>query len=203
MQNILNKLIELGLKEEEATTLIDSTKEKYVSKEEYDVLKGEIKVHQDKAKELSKTVKTLQKDVDASEALKLKLEDLENSLTNKDKEIEKVKFDYKLEAKMKEVGAKNAKAIKALIDMDSVKLGENGELEGFDNQIEALKESDSYLFNIEEARGTLGSTGNHNRNNTGAVKNPFTKEHFNLTEQSKLYMENPQLAKQLMELAGL
>ena len=51
---------------------------------------------------------------------------------------------------MKEVGAKNAKAIKALIDMDSVKLGENGELEGFDNQIEELKESDSYLFNIEE-----------------------------------------------------
>ena len=203
MQNILNKLIELGFKEEEATTLIDSTKENYVYKEEYDVLKGEIKVHQDKAKELSKTVKTLQKDVDASEALKLKLEDLENSLTNKDKEIEKVKFDYKLEAKMKEVGAKNAKAIKALINMEDVKLGENGELEGFDNQIEALKESDSYLFNIEETKGTLGSTGNHNRNNTGAVKNPFTKEHFNLTEQSKIYMENPTLAKQLMELAGL
>ena len=87
--------------------------------------------------------------------------------------------------------------------MEDVKLGENGELEGFDNQIEELKESDSYLFNIEETKGTLGSTGNHNRNNTGAVKNPFTKEHFNLTEQSKLYMENPTLAKQLMELAGL
>ena len=200
MQKIIDKLKELQVNEEEITALIDEAKAGYVLKEEYDVLKGEIKVHQDKATELSNTVKTLQKDVDASEALKLKLEDLQNNLTAKDKEIEKVKFDYKLEAKMKEVGAKNIKAIKALIDMDEVKLGENGELEGFDTQIETLRESDGYLFE-DMSKGSLGSTGNHKRQSGDTVKNPFTKEHYNLTEQSKLYLENPTLAKQLEELA--
>ena len=200
MQKIIDKLKELQVNEEEITALIDEAKAGYVLKEEYDVLKGEIKVHQDKATELSNTVKTLQKDVDASEALKLKLEDLQNNLTAKDKEIEKVKFDYKLEAKMKEVGAKNIKAIKALIDMEQVKLGENGELEGFDTQIEALKDTDAYLFE-DVSKGSLGSTGNHKRQNGDNVKNPFTKEHYNLTEQSKLYLENPTLAKQLEELA--
>ena len=201
MQKIIDKLKELQVNEEEIAALIDETKAGYVLKEEYDVLKGEIKVHQDKATELSNTVKTLQKDVDASEALKLKLEDLQNNLTAKDKEIEKVKFDYKLEAKMKEVGAKNVKAIKALIDMEQVKLGEDGNLEGFDAQIETLKESDAYLFE-DMSKGSLGSTGNHKRNNGDTVKNPFAKEHFNLTEQSRLFIENPTLAKQLQELAN-
>ena len=200
MQKIIDKLKELQVNEEEIAALIDEVKAGYVLKEEYDVLKGEIKVHQDKATELSNTVKTLQKDVDASEALKLKLEDLQNNLTAKDKEIEKVKFDYKLEAKMKEVGAKNIKAIKALIDMEQVKLGEDGNLEGFDTQIETLKESDAYLFE-DMSKGSLGSTGNHKRQSGDNVKNPFTKEHYNLTEQSRLFIENPALAKQLEELA--
>ena len=100
---------------------------------------------------------------------------------------------------MKEVGAKNIKAIKALIDMEQVKL-EDGDLVGFDTQIEALKESDSYLFE-EVGKGTLGSAGTHKRDNGANTKNPFSKEHFNLTEQSKLFIENPTLAKQLQELA--
>lgn len=199
MEVIKKKLLELGIEEAKADELIKEALSGYIAKEDYDVLKGQVKVHEDKAKELSKTVKELQKDVDASEALKLKLDDLEGKLSSKDKEIEKVKFDYKLEAKMKEVGAKNIKAIKALIDMEQVKL-ENDELIGFDTQIEALKESDSYLFE-EIGKGTLGSTGTHKRDNGANTKNPFSKEHFNLTEQSRLFIENPTLAKQLQELA--
>ena len=124
MKKIIDKLIELGMEKEDAKTFIDEVKAGYILKEEYDVLQGQMTVYEEKTKELSKTVKTLQKDVDASEALKLKLEDLENNLASKDKEIEKVKFDYKLEAKMKEVGAKNIKAIKALINMEDVKLND-------------------------------------------------------------------------------
>lgn len=199
MEAIKKKLLELGMEQTEIDELVKEALTGYIAKEEYDILQGQVKVHEDKAKELSKTVKELQKDVDASEALKLKLDDLEGKLGAKDKEIEKVKFDFKLEAKMKEVGAKNIKAIKALIDMEQVKL-EDGELVGFDTQIEALKESDSYLFE-EVGKGTLGSAGNHKRDNGANTKNPFSKEHFNLTEQSKLFIENPTLAKQLQELA--
>lgn len=34
------------------------------------------------------------------------------------------------------------------------------------------------------------------------VKNPFTKEHFNLTEQGKIIRENPERARQLITAAG-
>lgn len=200
MDKIKKKLAELGVEQSEIDELFKDVLNGYVTKEEYDILQGQVKVYEDKAKELSNTVKDLQKDVDATEALKLKLDDLEGKLSNKDKEIEKVKFNYKLEAKMKEIGAKNVRAIQALIDMEQVKLNENGELEGFDNQIEELKETDSYLFE-EVGKGSLGSIGNHKRDNGANTKNPFTQEHFNLTEQSKLFIENPTLAKQLQELA--
>lgn len=198
MENIKKKLLEFGMEQTDIDELCKDVYSGYVTKETYDVLQGQVKVYEDKSNELSNTIKELQKEADVNEALKLKLNDLEGRLSDKDKEIEKVKFDYKLESKMKEVGAKNIKAIKALIDMEQVKL-EDGELIGFDNQIETLKETDGYLFEDTTNRGSLGSTGNHNRGNN--VKNPFTKEHFNLTEQSKLYMENPVLAKQLEELA--
>lgn len=44
------------------------------------------------------------------------------------------------------VGAKNTKAVKALLDMTKVKLGEDGELNGLDEQLELVQKTDSYLF---------------------------------------------------------
>ena len=38
----------------------------------------------------------------------------------------------------------------------------------------------------------------HETDNTDTTKNPWSKEHFNLTEQGRLLRENPDLAKQLM-----
>lgn len=35
-----------------------------------------------------------------------------------------------------------------------------------------------------------------------AVKNPWSKDHFNLTEQGKLLKTNPQLATQYQEAVG-
>jgi len=42
---------------------------------------------------------------------------------------------------------KNAKAIKALLDMEKINVKEDGTLDGLD--LEGLKETDSYLFDIE------------------------------------------------------
>ena len=51
-------------------------------------------------------------------------------------------------------GARNAKAVKALIDMDKVTVKDDGTIEGLD--IEKIKETDGYLFNVE----TVTTEGN-------------------------------------------
>lgn len=47
---------------------------------------------------------------------------------------------------MTAAGAKNGKAVKALIDVSKVKLGENGKLSGWDEQLAVVQKSDAYLF---------------------------------------------------------
>ena len=64
---------------------------------------------------------------------------------NLKKEIEKIKFDSAVELKLATSGAKNAKALKGLIDTSKLTMGENG-LEGFDEQLEAIKADNDYLF---------------------------------------------------------
>lgn len=67
-----------------------------------------------------------------------------------DKELAELKLDNAVEIALFGAKARNGKAVKAMLDMSKVKLGEDGKLSGFDEQIEALKKSDSYMFDAEQ-----------------------------------------------------
>ena len=107
-------------------------------------------------------------------------------------------FNYALETALAKTKARNIKALKSLLDLDKVSMKEDGALEGLDEQIKAIKESDNYLFEVEQVTGRVPNT--NGKSSKGI--NPFSKEHFNLTEQGKLFKENPALAKQMMEQAN-
>ena len=62
----------------------------------------------------------------------------------------KLKLDNAVEIALSGAKAKNGKAVKAMLDMSKVKMGEDGKLSGFDEQIEALKKSDGYMFDVQE-----------------------------------------------------
>ena len=69
--------------------------------------------------------------------------------------------------------AKNPKAVKALLNMDSIKL-DGDKLTGLDDQLEALLKSDSYLFEGEEKRmssstGHKEPAGNNEENTVRAI----------------------------------
>ena len=65
-----------------------------------------------------------------------------------------VKKEAAVDMAILKAGGRNAKAIKALLDMDKISINDDGGIEGLD--IEGLKESDGYLFDLEtkELRGT-------------------------------------------------
>ena len=119
-----------------------------------------------------------------------------NKQTKQDYEnkIAKMEFDNALNEALNNANCKNNKALKGLLDIDSIKYQE-GKLEGLEGQLEALKESDSYLFNIDKASST-GSVGNFAR----ASKKVVTKEEFNkmnYRERNNLYKENKDLYLEL------
>ena len=60
-----------------------------------------------------------------------------------DEEINKIKYDFALEAALKKSGVRSTKALKALIDETALTFDEEG-LHGVDEQIEALKIEHNY-----------------------------------------------------------
>lgn len=46
--------------------------------------------------------------------------------------------------------------MKALIDVSKVKLGEDGKLTGWDDQLKAVQKSDAYLFNAKQQNNFRG-----------------------------------------------
>lgn len=108
-------------------------------------------------------------------------------------EIEALKVEHTIESALK--GAKNIKAAKALLDMESLKTSKNIDKD-MEAAITALKESDPYLFEETTPPGTGGSLGG------GAKKKGqvITKEEFNkmgYTERNQLYIDNPNLYNEL------
>src|SRR5699024_2964751 len=176
---------------------LNDTKEKA---DKVDGLESQIKDLDEQIKERDKQLKDLGEKAKDSEELTAEIDRLKEEnedATNKLKEkLNKQAFDFSLEKALGKAGAKNPKAVKALLDTESIKL--DGEtLLGLDDQLKALQESDGYLFGEDEPPGLKGRKPNEGGTNTQGIKNPFSKEHFNLTEQAKLLKENPELAKQL------
>ena len=79
-------------------------------------------------------------------------------------------------------------------DTKKLTVTEDGTVLGIDEQLTTIKEQYKDLF-IPEVRG---KEPNNTGGNPPGVKNPWSKEHFNLTEQGKMLRENPELAKQFM-----
>ena len=104
--------------------------------------------------------------------------------------IKATEFNYALDSALNSAKCKNTKALKALLDIDSIKY-QDGKLEGLESQLNALKESDSYLFDGTVPANT-GSIGNFGRSNPQVI----TKEQFNdmsYTEKVNLFNNNKEL----------
>ena len=101
---------------------------------------GELKTANETIKNLQETVKKF----DGKDPDKLS-SDLKAMQDKYDKDISDLKLGSAIDIAIANSKAKNVKAIKALLDMDSIKLNDD-KLSGFDEQITKLKESDAYLF---------------------------------------------------------
>nr|DAR60018.1 MAG TPA: minor structural protein [Caudoviricetes sp.] len=172
------------MKEEKIyTTSLENADERYTK------LKGQKADLDEQIKAANTTITELKKNNKDNEALQQTIQDHETTIENLKKESAQKDFNYALDSALKDNKCKNAKALKALLDLDNIKFNE-GKLEGLEGQLNALKESDGYLFDTSNpAPGNTGGTGNHPRVGGGAgevtkadlMKMPYSKrvEFFN------------------------
>ncbi len=135
----------------------------YIPKSRFDEVNEAKKNAEALIKERDTQLEALKKSGEGTEALKKQIEDLqEANKTTKEKyeaDIHKMAVDNAVALALKDAGAKNSKAALALLtDLDKAVLNEDGTVKGLAKQIEALKQSDSYLFETGTPAGAGASS---------------------------------------------
>ena len=204
----LEQLMEMGLDEEIAKKVLkayqDSIKDRYIPIERFNEVNEEKKELKTQLEQRDNQLKELKIKAIGNEELTTKIAELEN-INNQMKEeyeskIAALRKETSIELYLKDQQARNIKAVKALLDLDKVSIdGDN--LIGLEEQLKTLKEKESYLFGKDTLKGREPNE------NTDPVdpqykNNPWKKETFNLTEQAKIFKEDPVLAEKLKAAAG-
>lgn len=144
----------MGLTEEQAKKVMDSLDGSYVTKTRFNEVNEENKALKKSVSDRDKQLEDLKKSSGDNATLQQQIADLQKQNAEQqkahDEELAKLKLDNAVELALSGANARNGKAVMAMLDMSRVKIGEDGKLSGFDEQIEALKKSDAYLFNIQQ-----------------------------------------------------
>ena len=158
---------------------------------EIETLKGQVS-------ERDGQLETLKNSTGDVESLKEQIATLQADNKAKDDahaaEVLQLKIDSAVDAAIVNAKGKNAKAIKALLNLENAELGEDGTIKGLTEQMEALQKSDTYLFDnattktqVKGAKVGEGADPNYQE---------LTKEQFNkmsYKEKVNLFNENREL----------
>ena len=113
---------------------------------------------------------------------------------DKDAEIAALKLDYEISRALTAAGARNDKAVKALLDDAQIKL-EDGKVIGLDEQLEKLRADNGYLFNDSGIKPQPKFAGK-----SSGAGGEFTKEAFDKMsyhDRIQLKHDNPEIYETL------
>jgi vacuolar-type H+-ATPase subunit I/STV1 len=168
------QLIALGLTEEQADKVVEG----YgitIPKSRFDEKNEELKGLKDQIKDYDTQLSDLQSKAAGNEALQgeiTKLQDAnKQAVADYETKLQEQSYTFALDSALNGAKVKNVKAVKALLESEKIKL--DGEtLTGLQEQLEALKTSDSYLFEEVSDPGKPNPTFSAGTHQTGAIGEP-------------------------------
>lgn len=148
---------------------LDVLKEKKQSAEQ------EVKLYKERIDEQNTKLDELRNQVNSGEDLNEKVKALQEANSQKDEqhkqEMNKVKLRYEIDKELDRTGARNKVAVMALVDQENVSLSDENGVQGLTEQLEKLKETDSYLFNDDNSQSSNQDRGNGSNEQNGTVGN--------------------------------
>jgi len=88
----------------------------------------------------------------------------EQAQTDAAAQLAQIKFDHALEAALTNAKAKNLKAVTALLSKDSIKVKDDGTIEGLSEQLEKIRSENDYLFENAQPPAPKVVTKTNNQN---------------------------------------
>lgn len=133
--------------------------ELFVARDDHNSKLEELKAAKKQLTERDGQLEELKKSVGSNEELQQQIETLQAENKQKDeqhaKEINDLKIDSAVNAAIQAARGKNAKAIKALLDMEKISIAEDGSVQGIDEQIKALGKADDSKFLFDDGKPKL------------------------------------------------
>lgn len=134
---------------------INKVKDDYA---DYDELKAQNASLNEQITKNDKDLKTLQGKVKDNDQLHDEIKSLrtdnDNLKKSKNDEIHQMKLDHALDSSLSSYKVRNNKAIKPFLDMDAIKLDDDGKLTGLDSQMESIQKDEDNAFLFDKGTDT-------------------------------------------------
>lgn len=140
---------------EKCAAAVKAALDGFVPKAQMDELRAENAALKASVSDRDKQLEALKKSTGDADALMQQIDALQKKNAEQEKahkaELARLRLDSALDAALNAAGARNGKAVRALLDTEKVALGDDGKLSGLEEQLSALKKSDGYLFAEKDA----------------------------------------------------
>lgn len=146
------ELMNRGLSEEHADIVLEMIKDSFVPLYRFNEINDKMKSYKSQLDDKTAEVDTLTKKVGDTDKLNKEIQDLKDANSKAAGEhasaMASLKKSNAIDSVLRDSKAKNVTAVKALLDLDKITF-DNDKLEGLEDQIKTLMESDSSKFMFE------------------------------------------------------
>ena len=177
--------------------VVNSIKEKA---DQADSLESQIEDYKQEIAERDDQLAELGKKVENNEELTAEIDRLkeENKTATEalQQKLEQQAFDFSLDRALTNAGVRNPKAVRALLDVESIKL-DGEKFLGLDDQLKSLKETDDYLFKSTESSNDpqIVAGGNPKGGGNGSLTKESIMKEPDSAKRQRLIQENMHLFK--------
>lgn len=156
--------------------IVDVSEGSYIPKEKFDEKNDEVKEYKRQLDNQDEQLENLKKKAEGHDELQSTIDTLrtenQSAKDQYEQQLRDQKFNYELERNIVQSRPKNSKAVMGLLDRDTIKLDNDGEIKGLSEQLENLKDSDAYLFETDEPANPAPSNTTHQPGSNSKTNNP-------------------------------
>lgn len=137
-------------------TLVNTADGSYVPKAKFNEANNTVKTLQQQVQTLTAELETAKAAAGETTALNEKIAQLTKDVQDRDTKIQAIGVDYDVKDAIRGAKARDVDIVFGLVDRSKVKRGKDGKLTGVDEQIKAIREGKSFLFEDDNPGGTKG-----------------------------------------------
>ena len=183
----------LGLNDEQIEKVVEDYGKNYVPKNQFNKKNDALKQAEESLEAMQSDIETLKKANADNDELSKQIDELNAAQLKREAEytaqIQKMELDGIVERTLLSSKVKNAKAVRALLDLEDAKV-KDGTIKGLDDQLTKLKESDPYLFESDsKPTGVTPGEPHGGQGSTGITQAEFNKMSY--LERVQFQKENP------------